>query len=69
MLLTEPQLISCLDFTDRRVVMSTKIFFQLGKDSQIRQRHLGDVRGGVITGGKLGCRKSAVVIALGCGQT
>ena len=48
MLLTELQLNRCLDFTVRRVVMSTKMFFQLGKDTQIRQRQLDDVREGMI---------------------
>ena len=48
MLLTELQLNRCLDFTVRRVVMSTKMFFQLGKDTQIRQRQLDYVREGMI---------------------
>jgi len=49
MLLTEIQLNHCLDFTVRRIVMSSKIFFQLGKEKNIRQLQLDDVRGGEIS--------------------
>ena len=48
MLLTEPQLNRCLEFTVRRVVMSSKMFFQLGKEMINRRRQLGAVRIGVI---------------------
>ena len=44
MLLTEPQHNRCLDFTVRSVVMSSMVFFQLGKETQIRPRQLGAVR-------------------------
>jgi len=49
MLPTEPQLNCCLDFNFRRVVMSSKMFFQLGKQTAIRRRQLGAVRRRVIT--------------------
>jgi len=43
MLLREPQHNRCLVFTDRRVVMSSRVFFQLGKETTIRRRQLGAV--------------------------
>ena len=49
MLLTEPQLNLCLDFTVRRVLMSSKISFQLGKEKNIRLLELDDVRRGEIS--------------------
>jgi len=49
MLPTEPQLNRCLDFTFRRGVMSSKMFFQLGKQTTIRRRQLGAVMEGVVT--------------------
>ena len=48
MLPTEPQLNRCLDFTFRRVVMSSKMFFQLGKQTAIRRFQLGAARSRVI---------------------
>jgi len=48
MLLTEPQLNRCLDFTVRSVVMSSKMFLQLEKETINRRHQLVAVRRGVI---------------------
>ena len=48
MLLIEPQPNRCLDFTVRSAVMSSKMFFQVEKETINRRRQLVAVRRGVI---------------------
>jgi hypothetical protein len=48
MLLTEPQLNCSFDFTVCCVVMSSKMYFQMGKETIIRPRQVGAIRRGVI---------------------